>query len=423
MEQDRIILHCDCNSFFASVEMAGNPALRNVPMAVGGSSEDRHGIILAKNELAKKYHVETAETLWSARKKCPDLVIVPPHYDEYVRYSHAVNRIYRRYTDQVEAFGIDESWLDVTGSERLFGDGLTIAERIRGEVKKEIGITVSVGVSFNKVFAKLGSDYKKPDAVTVISRDNYKKIMFPLPVENMLFVGKSTAEKLRSYNIRTIGELAESSRPFLVTRLGKLGGMIHDYANGRDMSPVASLSDEEEMPKSVGNGMTFRRDLVTADEIRVGLISLSEEVAARLRRHKLCAAGLSVTVKGADLKTVSRQKQLKNAADVGRILAEEAFSLVLQIWTVGVPVRSLTVTAMELIPADAASEQISFFDTTEAHTEKIGKIEKTVDEIRRRYGYFSMIPGAIMDNDIGIANKKEDKNKRKSMAEDKKEQG
>ena len=221
--EDRVILHCDCNSFFASVECLRDPSLWQVPMVVCGSVEDRHGIVLAKNEPAKKYGIQTAETVYSAKRKCPALVIVPPHYSEYARISRSVNEIYCRYTDLCEPFSIDESWLDVTGSRTLFGDGMQIAEAIRRAVREEIGITVSIGVSFNKTFAKLGSDYKKPDAITYIGRENYRDILYPLPVTDMLFVGERTAEALRAAGIRTIGDLARASDAFLRSRLGKAG--------------------------------------------------------------------------------------------------------------------------------------------------------------------------------------------------------
>ena len=254
---ERVILHCDCNNFFASVETLLNPSYRGIPMAVCGSQEDRHGIVLAKNEEAKKYGIKTAETVFSAKKKCPYLVIASPHYDEYEKYSMKLNAIYGEYTDKVEPFGIDESWLDVTASRRLFGTGEEIAELIRQRVKNEIGVTVSIGVSFNKVFAKLGSDYKKPDAITAISKENFRQIVFPLPVSDLLFVGKKTTEELEKIGIRTIGDLASTSKDMLRYKLGKMGDMLYDYANGLDSSPVGSGINRE--AKSISNGFTFRQ--------------------------------------------------------------------------------------------------------------------------------------------------------------------
>lgn len=230
-ENDRIILHCDCNCFFASVEMTFDPRLKNVPMAVGGDETKRHGIILAKNELAKKFNIKTGETLWQARRKCPELIIVPPRHEVYSEFSKRVNEIYYRYTDAVEPFGIDESWLDVTHSAHLWGGGNAVADEIRRTVREEIGITVSVGVSFNKIFAKLGSDYKKPDATTVISRENYKKIVFPLPVGDLLYVGRASLRVLHDMGVSTIGDLAASDRHYLCEKLGKNGGQLYDFAN------------------------------------------------------------------------------------------------------------------------------------------------------------------------------------------------
>ena len=290
----RVILHCDCNSFFASVETVLNPAYRSVPMAVCGSVEARHGIVLAKNELAKKYGIQTAETVYSAKRKCPGLVIAEPHHGEYMKFSRRVNEIYARYTDLIEPFGIDESWLDVTASQKLFGTGEEIANRIREDVKREIGITVSVGVSFNKVFAKLGSDYKKPDAVTVISEENFKDIVYPLPVSDLLFVGKKTAETLRTMGVRTIGQLATVSESVLKNKFGRGGEMLYKYSRGLDDSPV---SPEREEAKSVGNGFTFRHDLVTREECRIGIDFLSEEIGRRLRAKGLKCATVQLTIK------------------------------------------------------------------------------------------------------------------------------
>ena len=245
---DRTILHCDCNSFFASVECVFRPELKDVPMAVSGNPENRHGIILAKNELAKKAGVVTAETVWQARQKCPELVLVPPRHQEYVRFSGLVNAIYQRYTDQVEPFSIDESWLDVTGSRALFGSGETIADAIRRAVREELGITVSVGVSFNKIFAKMGSDYKKPDATTVITRENYRQLLWPLPISDLIFVGSASRNALRELGIYTIGDLARTDPALLTARLGKAGTVLSTYARGEDESRVASISDEPEEP-------------------------------------------------------------------------------------------------------------------------------------------------------------------------------
>lgn len=394
---DRVILHCDCNGFFASVECALNPELRNVPMAVGGSVEARHGIILAKNELAKQYNIQTAETIYSAKKKCPDLVIVPPHHDLYEEYSRRVNEIYLDYTDLVEKFGIDESWLDVTGSQRLFGNGEKIATTLRKRIREEIGITISVGVSFNKVFAKLGSDYKKPDATTVISRDNYKEIVYPLPVGDLLFVGKRTREALSKLHIETIGDLAESDEEKLIKTLGKQGETIYRYARGEDDSPVDPHANDE--VKSVGNGMTFRRDLVGEKDILCGISHLSESIAVRMRKKGVKCTVVQVTIKDPDLHSIQRQEKLDRPTNLAKDITDKAMEIMRRSWNMKNPIRMLTVTGGGIVDENA-SEQISFFD--EAKNPKQENLEKTLDSIREKYGKDAVQNANIIKNDIGI---------------------
>ena len=399
---DRIILHCDCNSFFASVETVFHPEYASVPMAVAGDSDMRHGIILAKNELAKKYGVQTAETIFSAKKKCRDLVLVKPHHELYLAFSERVRQIYERYTDLVEPFGLDEAWLDVTASQSLFGDGYTIANAIRCAIKEEIGITVSVGVSFNKVFAKMGSDYKKPDAVTVIDRDNYKRLLYPMPVGTLLFVGAQTANALLSCNIRTIGDLASASPSYLKARFGKAGEMLSVYARGEDESPVADIYERPDV-KSVGNGMTFRRDLVTRDEIRLGLYSLAEDVARRLRKKGMKCATVSITVKDPALKSFTRQRAIEPPTNLSREIGEAAYALALSSVPEGKPIRMLTVTAMHLMREECAVEQISLFDSGDGKKrERTATLENTVDTLRSRFGKDTITSGATLGNDIGI---------------------
>lgn len=278
----RVILHCDLNSFFASVELLEHPELREKPVAVCGNPSTRHGIILAKNEAAKHFQVKTAETIWQARKKCPDLILLPSHHHKYRHYSKLVNGIYQRYTDLVEPFGIDESWLDVTGTLHLFGkNGRELADELREVIRTELGLTISVGVSYNKVFAKLGSDYKKPDATTVIAPSNWQSIVWPLPVSDLLFVGRASQRILHRYGIETIGQLAHADRAMLEEVMGKQGAQLHDYAWGRGDNPVRPAGNRPP-PKSIGNGMTFRHNLTNWDEIRSGLDLLCDSVAVRL---------------------------------------------------------------------------------------------------------------------------------------------
>ena len=311
--KDRYILHCDCNGFFASVELLSYPELWDKPVAVGGDSETRHGIVLAKNEAAKKYGIKTAETLWQARKKCPDLIVLPPHHDRYSHYSKIINGIYTQYTDLVEPFGIDESWLDVTNTYMLFADSpQQLADELRQRIKYETGLTISVGVSFNKIFAKLGSDYKKPDATTLITRENFREIVWPLPVNDLLYVGHAAQHVFQRYRIRTIGDLARFDREALLALLGKNGGQLHDFANGLDDAPVAPAG-QYTPPKSVGNGMTFPKNLCGPQEIRAGITLLSDQVAARLRGHGMKCYCVSLSVRDPDFRDSSRQKQIRRS--------------------------------------------------------------------------------------------------------------
>jgi len=398
---DRVILHCDCNSFFASVETALNPAYKNVPMAVCGSEEDRHGIVLAKNELAKAYGIKTAETVFSAKKKCPNLVIASPHYQAYAEYSRRANEIYHRYTDMVEPFGIDESWLDVTASRKLFGDGLEIAKRISSDIKKELGITVSIGVSFNKVFAKLGSDYKKPDAITVISRENYESIITPLPASTLLFVGNKTAEALRTIGVRTIGELARVSLDMLVTKFGKSGEMLYKYSRGLDDSPVECRN--EDSTKSISNGFTFRHDLYRREECRVGIDFLAEEIGTKLRAKGLKCSTVQITIKDDNLHSIQRQMPQSPPTDISAEIAETAYSLLVSTWREEKPIRMITVSATNLVKDGEGALQASFFDDLDdGERKKKQEAEIVIDKIRQKYGKDAIIKGAVIDTDIGI---------------------
>ncbi len=397
---NRVILHCDCNSFFASVECFFNPKLKDLPMAVCGDPENRHGIILAKNELAKKYGVKTAETISQAKEKCPNLVLTKSHYTAYREFSRRVNEIYLRYTDFVEPFGIDESWLDVTNSVKIFGSGLEIAERIRREVKKEIGITVSIGVSFNKVFAKLGSDYKKPDAVTVIDKNNFKEIVFPLDVSSLLYVGHRSATTLRDMGIRTIGGLAEFRQDILAKKLGKMGTLLYDYANGIDDSPVVKWGEQEDI-KSVGNGMTFRRDLSGENDIKTAVTALSDTVSERMRRYGVKCTTIAVQIKSPDFKTVSKQCAAPFPTNTSAEIRITALGLIKGIWGFRAPLRSITVTGMGLVN-DEGDRQVSLFgDDTVAN--KQVDIDKTMDKIREKYGHSAIKFASVIKNDLGIS--------------------
>ncbi len=397
---DRVILHCDMNSFFASVELLEHPELKDVPVAVSGSADTRHGIILAKNEPAKKYGIKTAETIWQARKKCPGLVLLPSHHEKYKEFNRKINSIFLEYTDMVEPFSIDESWLDVTRSIKLFGSGRKIADTIRERVKKELGITLSAGVSFNKIFAKMGSEYKKPDATTEITRENYKDILWPMPVSELFFCGWSTAEKLVDMGISTIGDLAQADPSVLEHALGKQGPILRTYARGEDDSPVR-LYDQKEKIKSVGNGLTFTHDISDDDDILTALTDLSDTVAGRLRKYQLKAYGIKVDIKDTSLKVVSRQKQLNSPTDLADEIRDHAFEIVHDAWPEGKPVRMLTVTGINLVDEDEG-EQLSLFAAENKTHEKSESVERTMDEIRKKFGSGSIKFGRVIGNDIGV---------------------
>ena len=402
---DRTILHCDMNSFYASVELLEHPELDGKPVAVCGDPHSRHGIILAKNEEAKKYKVQTAETIWQARRKCPDLILLAAHRYKYERFSKVINAIYLRYTDLVEPFSIDESWLDVTGSLSKFGmTGKEIADEIRETVKAETGLRQSVGVSFNKIFAKMGSDYKKPDATTVITRENYKDILWPLPARDLIFVGKSTAAKLESLNIRTIGAIAQADPSMLHRVFGKHGDEMYRYANGLEDSPVARYDAAREY-KSVGNGITFRRNLQGREDVRTVVVSLSDRVSVRLRKHGLRASGVKVDIKDPNLRTISRQMQLESSTNSSAEIAKAAMDLIDRNWRYTDPIRLITVTGIN-ISEGMPEEQISLFEPVLEEKRKQNEaIDAAMDSIRDKFGKYSIMHGGALGNDMGISYK------------------
>ena len=407
MPSDRHILHCDCNSFYASVEETFRPELKLVPMAVAGDPEARHGIILAKNELAKKFKIQTAETVWSAKKKCPDLILVPPRHTIYSEFCERVNAIYEQYTPLVERFGIDESFLDVTGClHMLAGDALECAHSIRQRIKRDIGITISVGASWNKIFAKLGSDMKKPDAVTAITRENWKKLVFPLPVGDLFLAGKKTVEELAKIGVITIGDLASCSKDILVRRFGKMGEQLYINANGMDDSPVAAAGEGESV-KSVGNGFTFKRDLVSGDDIQVAVTYLSDSVASRLRKYDLKCRVVQVAIKDTALKSITRQTTLAAPTYLSRDIGSAAAELIAKNWKKGSPIRTLTITGENLVTASQAEEvQLSLFDEHSAQQQgRTERLEQAIDRIRDRYGENAVLPGNVLGNDLGLRDK------------------
>lgn len=393
---ERVILHSDLNACYASIECMLNPELRGKPVAVAGNVEDRHGIILAKSQEAKVCGVKTGEAIWEAKQKCRDLITVAPHYDEYIRYSNLVRDIYRRYTDLIEPFGLDEAWLDVTGSQRLFGTGEQIANDIREVVKYELGLTVSVGVSFNKVFAKLGSDLKKPDAVTVITRDDFREKLWHLPANEMIGIGRATYKKLKGFGIHTIGELAACRQEWVTRQFGKCGTELWMFANGLDSSRVKP--DGYRAPiKSIGHGITCSADLVDANEVWRVFLSLSQDVNRRLSHYSLKAAGVQITVKDCNLFSRQFQKKLPIATQSATELARAAIELFTANYRWNYDVRAVTVRAIDLIDADTPA-QLDFFSDMKKH-EKMQKIDDTVLELRRRFGKDAIFNACLMQEE------------------------
>lgn len=385
---ERTILHCDLNCFFASVELREHPELKSLPVAVCGDPTSRHGIILAKNEAAKTFGIQTAETVWQARKKCPDLLFLTPHHRRYRDISRAVNALYLEYTDRVEPFGVDESWLDVTAQLPALGcTGKELADTLRRRLRKEFDLSISVGVSYNKVFAKLGSDYKKPDATTVISPADVPSIVWPLPVGALLFVGKATQRTLDPYGVKTIGDLARFDPNSLETLLGKQGRQLYEYANGLDRDPVA-LFGTDAAPKSVGSGTTFSHNLTTWEEIKAGISILCDNVAMELRKNAMVCRTLQITLRDPNFKDICRQRPLAAPSRFSRELFAKALDILEDCWKPGTPVRALTVTAQSLQDQADAFEQVSLFSQGEAPLvrTKQTQLETAMDTIRAKYG-------------------------------------
>lgn len=401
---ESVILHCDINSCYASIEGARRPELRTVPMAVGGSVEDRHGIILAKNQMAKKYGVKTGEPIWQADRKCPGLVVLPPDYDEYVRVSKKIQKLYTNYTDQVEPFGMDECWLDCTGSQRLFGTGRDIGNRLRREVWETCGVTISVGVSFTKIFAKLGSDMRKPDALTEIRREDVEKKVYPLPVEELLGVGRATERKLKKIGIFTIGDLARTSQDLLIRRFGKWGRLLHLYATGADCFPV-SVYGYKAPVKSVGHGITMKKDAVCNEDVLGIFTELALAVGQRMAEYGVLAGGVQISLRdGESLRSKEYQRGIVPTQS-GNLLAKEAYGLFQEVhdWKAHPTLRSLTLRGINL-HYDKAPIQRNFLGRTSVE-DKLEQVDQVIYRIRRRYGENSITMAHTLGTDFFPAQK------------------
>ena len=392
---DRTILHSDMNSFYASVEIMLNPELRDKAVAVGGNTDERHGIILAKSDKAKKAGVKTGMANWEAKQVCPDLIIVPPQYEQYVKYSKLAREIYNRYTDKVEPYGMDECWLDVTESTGIFGTGYEIAEQIRKTIHSELGLTVSIGVSYNKIFAKLGSDMKKPNAITLISKESFKEQVWPLKVEELLFVGRATTKKLNAIGINTIGDLASYPVDLLKYKFGKNGIMLHSYANGMDISPVMP-SDFEAQIKSIGHGITCTSDLENNDDVWKVIYELSQDIGKKLRKHGLLSNGVQISIRTNSLWFKQWQCKLGTNTRSPYVLAKAAQAVFQKNYNWSENLRSITIRAIYLVP-DTVPEQLSFFNDI-IFKEKRDVLEQTIEKLRARFGYDSITYCSLLNN-------------------------
>ena len=393
---DKLILHCDLNNFYASVECLLNPEIRDKPVAVTGDPDKRHGVILAKNEIAKRAGVKTGDVIWQAKQKEPALLCVKPHFSLYSDYSQRVFNIYTEFTDQVEPFGPDECWLDCTGSQNLFGSGKIMADTIRRTVFERTGLTISVGVSFNKTFAKMASDLKKPDATTVINRGNYKKLLWPLPVGDMLMVGKKTEATLNLLGIKTVGDLACADPSVLTAKLGVNGEKLRKNALGEDKDSVRVYIKSREV-ESVGHGMTSVRDLWKYSEVDTLISYLADKVATRLRKYGFRGYGVHLDVRKGDLTHKSRQKTLNSPICTAKDIVEACKNLLRDVWHEECAVRTVSISVFTLVPL-AECGQISFFDDDKR--DKNERLENAIDKIRSKYGHDKIVLAGVVGTDF-----------------------
>lgn len=390
---ERIILHSDCNSFYASVECLHHPEIREKPVAVGGDIEQRHGIILAKNQLAKQFHVSTGEAIWQAKQKCPELIVLPPDFPLYLRFSRLARDIYLDYSSRVEPFGLDEAWMDITSRENQKDKGEKTAQEIRKRIREELGITVSIGVSYNKIFAKLGSDYRKPDAVTLITKENYRQTAWPLPVSDLLYVGPATKRKLNGFGVHTIGELAQTPVEILRSKFGKIGDILSCFSNGLDSSPVADFQNQP-IVKSIGNSTTAPRDLESGEDVKMILYVLADSVARRLREQGLKGRTIHISVRDNSLFSFTRQKTLLSYTNLTGEIAREALSLFREHYRWKRPVRSIGISVSDLAEDTICSQTGLFCD--EVKREKMERLDKALDRLKVRFGTFAVQPAVLL---------------------------
>lgn len=387
--KEQIIFHCDANSFFASVEIASRPALKDKPVAVTGNPEKRTGIILTKNEIAKKFGVQTGEVIWKAKQKCPNLICLPPHYKLYEEYSNRLRAIYEKYTDRVESFGIDECWLDVTDTLKFFGDAKSLANKIRNEVKNTLNITISVGVSFSKLFAKVGSDMKKPDATTVISRENFKQILYPLPITTVIGIGKRLEKRYNKIGVFKLGQIVEIPDFVLKKKFGILGLELKQKLLGNDNEEVKKC-DFTVPPKSIGNSTTTIKDIYSRKEILTVIRALCEEVSTRLRQQLLMTSTLSVTIKTAQFEYFQNAMHIEYPTNNAKDLVVKSLEILDSFWKYNVPVRAIRVCSYNLTKSN--SVQLNMFN----NLDKKNAINTAIDKIRDKYGYYSICSADVI---------------------------
>ncbi len=387
MEQRRIILHSDLNNFYASVECLLNPKIKNNAVIIVGNEELRHGVVLAKNEVAKHIGIKTGDTAIEAETKCKGiakLTKITARMELYQKISKRVRQIYLKYTDYVEMFGIDEAWLDITETTKDFTDALEIAEMIRQEIKHTIGLTVSIGVSYNKIFAKLGSDLKKPDAITLITNGNFKDRIWSLDVNNLLFVGRQTTKKLAKMNIFTIGDLAQTNIDVLTKAFGIVGKKLWIYANGLDQDKVKKFSDRDEI-KSIGNSITWHRDLKNMQDISMVFYSLAEQVAYRLKQENMYCNEIQIFIKDNTLASYERQCKLPYPTDTSTDIAKNAIALFEKNCDLKTPIRALGIRLKDFSPILQTS---LLFDSN--NIAKQETLDTTIAHIRNKYGTSSI---------------------------------
>lgn len=392
---ERYILHSDLNNFYASVESLYNPAIRNKAVAVVGDEEKRHGIVLAKNYIAKGYGVKTGDAVWEARQKCgEELVCVPARFELYLYISKLVKDIYREYSDRVESFGIDEAWIDISAIASSFDDAVKIANNIRTRIIAEVGLTVSIGVSFNKIFAKLGSDMHKPNATTLITPDNFRQLVWQLPASDLLYVGKATAKKFEKANIQTIGDLANTNIKYLKLTLGKMGEVLHNFACGKDNSPVSSVFDNEKI-KSFGNSTTCPVNLSTNEQVKSIIYLLAESVAERMKKKGYYANSVSVWIKDENLKSFERQTTLAISTNISEDIALSAYKLFIDNYNWELDIRAIGVRVSNL---SEGVVQCDIFGKS-TNLAKKQKLECTIENLRGRFGYNIIRRGNILSHD------------------------